>query len=75
MSAIYAVSGGTTQVKKVVVGVPVKKVTSGVFSINTINGVDTTGALNGAILSYDASQSKWTAKNTLEEQDINGGQY
>jgi hypothetical protein len=75
MAAIYAVSGGTTQVKKVVVGVPVKRVTSGVFNISNINGVDTTGALNGAILTYDASQAKWTAKNSLEEQNINGGQY
>lgn len=72
---ITAVTGSNTQVKKIVVGTPVKRVTSGPFSINNITGVDTSGALNGSLLIYNSTLGKWTANKNLEEQNINGGSY
>lgn len=70
-----AVVGSTTQVKKVIVGTPVKRVTSGEFSINNLDGVDTSGATNGSLLIYSSAQSKFLASKDLEEQNINGGSY
>ena len=67
--------GSTTQVKKVVVGTPVKRVTSGAFSINNLTGVDTTGAIQGGILMYNAAQSKFIVSNDLTDHNINGGSY
>lgn len=69
------VVGSTTQVKKVVVGTPVKRVTSGAFSIDNLAGVDTTGAENGSLLIYSSAVSKWVASKDLQEQNINGGSY
>lgn len=69
------VVGSTTQVKKVVVGTPVKRVTSGAFNVNNIGGVDTTGATNGSLLIYSSATSKWMASKDLQEQNINGGSY
>lgn len=67
--------GSTTQVKKLVVGTPVKRVTSGAYNINNIGGVDTTGAVNGSVLVYSENALKWKATLNLEEQNINGGSY
>lgn len=73
--AITAVAGSTTQVKKVVVGTPVKRVTSGTFNINNLAGVVTTGAVNGSLLIYNATEEEWQAGVDLENQNINGGSY
>lgn len=40
-------------VKKVVLGTPIKTVTSGAFNLNSIDGVNTTGATSGSILVKD----------------------
>ena len=68
-------SGNTTQVKKVVVGTPVRRVTSGGFSINNIGGVNTAGAVTGSLLIYNTTSDKWEASLNLQEQNINGGSY
>tara|TARA_R110000796_G_scaffold213973_2_gene329992 strand:- start:1836 stop:2093 length:258 start_codon:yes stop_codon:yes gene_type:complete len=70
-----AVAGNNTQVKKVVVGTPVRRVTSGAFNINSLSGVTTAGAVNGSVLVYNGSTTSWTATLDLEEQNINGGSY
>ena len=69
------VVGSTTQVKQVTVGTPVKRVTSGAFSINNLSGVTTTGATTGSLLIYSTAASAWVASKDLEEQNINGGSY
>ena len=74
-NSIVAVSGSTTQVKRVIVGTPVRRVTSGAFNINSLGGVSTEGAVNGSLLIYNASSAKWEANLDLEEQNINGGSY
>jgi hypothetical protein len=69
------VVGSTTQVKKVIVGTPVKRVTSGSFSVNNIEGIDTSGAIDGSILMYNSATSKWRVSNELQNHIINGGSY
>jgi len=74
-NSIVAVAGTTTQVKKVVVGTPVRRVTSGAFDINNLGGVNTAGAVNGSLLIFNSTSAKWEASLDLEEQNINGGSY
>jgi len=68
-------SGSTTQVKKVVVGTPVKRVTSGAFSINNLGGINTTGADDGHVLVFNGTTQIWESTIDLEKQNINGGSY
>ena len=70
-----AVAGSTTEVRKVVVGTPVRRVTSGAFNIDNLGGITTAGAVTGSILIYDATADLWSPSQQLEEQNINGGQY
>jgi hypothetical protein len=70
-----ATAGSTTQVKKVVVGTPVRRVTAGAFHVNNIGGIDITGVTNGSVLVYNEATTKFEAKLDLEEQNINGGSY
>lgn len=74
-NSIVAVAGTTTQVKKVIVGTPVRRVTSGAFNINSLGGVSTEGAVNGSLLIFNATSAKWESSLDLEEQNINGGSY
>lgn len=78
--------GNTTQVKKVVtepnvkvskvvVGRPVRRVTSGAFSVNNLIDVDISNLENGSVLVYKLSSQKWAATTDLENQNINGGAY
>jgi hypothetical protein len=73
--AVIVTTQGTTKVKKVVVGRPVRRITSTSGSINNLAGVDTTGAQQGSVLVYDESSSSFNATNDLEDQNLNGGQY
>ena len=50
-----------TIVKKVTVGVPIKGVTSGAFSITNLSGVTLTGVGDGDLLVYNASSSAFLA--------------
>lgn len=73
--AVIVTTQGTTKVKKVVVGRPVRRINSTTGNINNLAGVDTTGAEQGSILVYDESSSSFNATNDLEDQNLNGGQY
>ena len=80
-------AGSTTQVKKVVtepnvkvakvvIGRPVKRVTSGSFAISNLYDVDVSSLENGSLLIYNTSTSKWIASKNVEDgQNINGGSY
>ena len=70
-----AAAGSTTQVKQVIVGTPVRNVTSGAFNLNNLGGVSTAGAVNGSLLIFNSSNSKFEASLDLENQNINGGSY
>lgn len=85
--AVTVPAGSTTQVKKVVtepnvkvakviVGRPVRRVTSGAFTVNNLSDVDVSSLENGSLLIYNTSTSKWTASKNVEDgQNINGGSY
>jgi hypothetical protein len=46
-------------------------------SLSLVGDIDitTNGQVNGSVLVYNTSTSKWTATRLLESQDISGGQY
>jgi hypothetical protein len=67
--------GQTTQVKKVVVGRPVRNVSSGSTSINNLLGVDTSGKQDGSVLVYSAASGNFEATIELKKQDIDGGGF
>ena len=68
-----AVTGSNTQVKQVVVGTPVRRVTGGSFALSGLPDVDVANITQGSVLVYETSTNKWTATLDLEEQNINGG--
>jgi len=43
--------------------------------MENITDVDAVNKKNGSVLVYKAVPAKWTATNTLEEQEITGGHY
>ena len=69
------IAGSSTQVAKIVVGTPIRKVSAGAFIISNLGGVDTTDAVDGAVLVYGDAQGKFVAKKELDETNFNGGQY
>lgn len=73
-SAIVS-SDQTTIVKSVTVGRPVRRVVQASSNINDLQGIDTTAKVNGSVLVYNSTTSKWTATQDLENQNINGGSY
>ena len=66
---------GRTKVKKVVVGKPIRRVVASSGSIDALFGVSTIGAVEGSLLIYNESTGLWEASITLQEQEVNGGQY
>ena len=65
----------TSIVKKVKIGTPVRRVTSGSVNINTMGGVDTTGKQDGSVLVYNASTSNFETTLNLDKQLVNGGNF
>jgi hypothetical protein len=68
-------SDNTTIVKKVTVGTPVRRVSSGAFDIDAIGGIVTQGAETGSVLVYDGDTDQWVARKTLTDTNITGGQF
>lgn len=68
-------SDQTTIVKSVTVGRPVRRVVQASSNINDLQGIDTSAKVNGSVLVYNSTTSKWTATQDLENQNINGGSY
>lgn len=73
--SLIVTSGTTTQVKKVVVGRPVRRVQQAGNSINDATDVDVSTLVNGSLLVYNTTSSKWTSTTELANQNINGGTY
>ena len=70
-------SGANTIVKKVIVGTPIKRVTSGAFTISTLGGVDLSTLENGALLVYSATSGKFESTKNIDNEDtnFNGGNF
>jgi hypothetical protein len=63
-------------VKRVIIGKPVRRIRQASdVTIDTIQGIDATGAVEGSILIYNSSREVFEASLQLEEQNVNGGQY
>lgn len=73
--SLVVTSGNTTIVKKVTVGRPVRRVSAASTDINDLDGIDTSGKVNGSVLVYNSTTGKWTATLDLQDQNINGGTY
>lgn len=65
----------TTIIKSVTVGRPVRRVIGSTASIDGLQDIDVTNKVNGSVLVYNSSTTKWTATQDLENQNINGGSY
>lgn len=73
--AIRVSSRGTTKVKRVTVGRPVRRVAEQLISITAIEGIDVSNSSNGSVLVYNPSSLNYEATTELENQTVNGGQY
>jgi len=73
--AIRVSSRGTTKVKRVTVGRPVRRVSEQLISITAIEGIDVSNSSNGSVLVYNPSSLNYEATTELENQTVNGGQY
>jgi len=70
-----AVAGSNTLVKEVKVGTPVKRVTSGAFTLNSLGGVNVSNLQDGSLLVYNDATKEWDAEIELQKQTLNGGSY
>ena len=62
---------GTTEV----VAVGIQGPAGPASAITTSSDVDASVLDDGSVLVYKTSTSKWTATTTLEQQNLEGGQY
>jgi hypothetical protein len=70
------VVGNHTHVKKVVIGTPVRRISSdATIRINSAIDVALDTLTTGSVLVYDLDREKWVATLDLEDQNINGGSY
>jgi len=73
--AVTISTRGTTTVKRVVVGKPVRRINTQTVSLSNMGGVNIEGAEDGSALIYNETSGDFEATTTLEKQEINGGQY
>lgn len=70
------VVGNNTQVKKVVIGTPIRRISNdATVYISNAADVELDTLTTGSVLVYDLTRAKWVATLDLEEQNINGGSY
>ena len=70
------VVGNLTKVKRVVVGVPITSVVAAAAAgvvVDNIAGIDTSGAVSGDLLIYNAITDAWEASKVLNENQIIDG--
>lgn len=66
---------GTTRVKRVTVGKPVRKINEAIADVRNIRGLDVSAAEEGSTLVYNPDTETFEAVKNLENTNINGGQY
>lgn len=66
-----------TIVKSVTVGTPVRRVTSGAFTINNLAGVNLTGVTDGSMLVYNSASQEFQSKINIDNPNTNfdGGNF
>jgi len=77
MAIVKAVNGPgqVTNVKKITVGRPISTAAQTSTNINSLQGIDTSGKVDGSVLVYSTSSQNWEATLQLEKQEIIGGNY
>ena len=72
-------AGSLTQVKKIVIGTPVKRVSQQNQAISLLSGgisdIDTTGVVDGSALIFAEASLKFIVQKTMNKTNITGGQY
>ena len=69
-----AVAGSTTQVKRVVVGVPIRGVNGSGF-LGNLSDVTLTNLQNLQVLQYDSAQGVWVNGSALQATGVTSGTY
>jgi hypothetical protein len=68
-----------TQIKKVKVGTPVRRVIQARNDLSALGDVDVTNLNAGALLQYSETNEKWVATNNVETDEgelrLNGGVF
>lgn len=75
MAVVKNVTSDASQVRKVIVGRPIRRVSEAKFSLSQLEGVDLTNLENGSLLIYNDGSQNFEASRDLEDQNINGGNY
>ena len=72
---IQVTTSNTTQVRRIVVGTPIRRVTRSAIGMDDLNNINFSDLRNGSIMVYNSSTQNWTSTLNLESQNISGGQY
>lgn len=72
---VKRVTKDETQVKKVIVGRPVRRIRQARINIFEIEGIDLSNLQDGSVLVYNESTTNFESTVNLEKQNINGGNY
>jgi hypothetical protein len=72
---IQVTTSNTTQVKRIVVGTPIRRVTRSAIGMDDLNNINFSDLRNGSVMVYNSSTQNWTSTLNLESQNISGGQY
>jgi hypothetical protein len=72
---IQVTTSNTAQVKRIVVGTPIRRVTRSAIGMDDLNNINFSDLRNGSIMVYNSSTQNWTSTLNLESQNISGGQY
>lgn len=75
---VKRVTKDETQVKKVIVGRPVRRIRQAridIINIIEIEGIDLSNLQDGSVLVYNESTTNFESTVNLEKQNINGGNY
>lgn len=72
---IQVATSNTAQVRRIVVGTPIRRVTRSAIGMDDLNNIDFSNLQNGSMMVYNSSTGNWTSTLNLESQNISGGQY
>ena len=66
----------TTQIKRITIGTPVRKVTGAqAQEVGDLTNVDTTATVDNSVLQFNAFTAKYEAVTTVEGLTIDGGTF
>lgn len=72
---IQVTTSNVAQVRRIVVGTPIRRVTRSAIGMDDLNNIDFSDLRNGSMMVYNSSTQNWTSTLNLESQNISGGQY